>query len=97
MRKRIWASRRVDHASERLILEIEQPYGNHNGCTLLFGPEDGYLYASVGDGGLANDPHGHGQDLGTLLGTVLRLDVDEEEEGRPSTMARPGESYSHRE
>jgi glucose/arabinose dehydrogenase len=72
----------VDPASEKIILEVEQPYGNHNGCTLLFGT-DGFLYASFGDGGAANDPHGHGQNLGTLLATVLRIDIDKEEKGRP--------------
>ncbi len=56
------------------ILAIDQPYWNHNGGTVLFGP-DGMLYLSVGDGGSANDPKGHGQNLNTLLGTVLRIDV----------------------
>ena len=79
----------VDPASEKIILEVEQPYGNHNGCTLLFGT-DGYLYASFGDGGAANDPHGHGQNLGTLLATVLRFDIDKEEKGKP--YAIPGDN-----
>ena len=60
-------------SGERL-LAVDQPYWNHNGGTVLFGP-DGMLYLSLGDGGSANDPQGHGQNLGTLLGTVLRLDV----------------------
>ncbi|MBT8486416.1 MAG: glucose sorbosone dehydrogenase [Phycisphaerales bacterium] len=64
----------ADPASEEVILEVEQPYGNHNGATVLFGP-DGMLYLSLGDGGWANDPHEHSQNLSTLLGTVLRLDV----------------------
>ena len=71
---------RVDVESEKIILEVEQPYGNHNGSTVLFGP-DGYLYISFGDGGYANDPHGHGQNLATLLGTVLRIDIDRADEG----------------
>ncbi len=71
---------RADPASEHLILEVEQPYGNHNGATVLFGP-DGYLYLSLGDGGLANDPHGHGQNLSTLLGAIVRLDVDGQDPG----------------
>jgi glucose/arabinose dehydrogenase len=66
---------RADPASEQTFLIVEQPFGNHNGSTVLFGP-DGYLYASFGDGGSANDPFGHGQNLGTLLGTVIRIDVD---------------------
>ena len=71
----------VDLRSEKIILEVEQPWGNHNGCMLLFGT-DGYLYASFGDGGAADDPHNHSQNLKTLLGTVLRIDVDKEEGGK---------------
>lgn len=61
--------------SEKILLEFEQPYGNHNGGQLAFGTE-GYLYIGVGDGGSGNDPHGHGQNLNSILGTVLRIDVD---------------------
>ena len=67
-------------SSERVLLEVEQPWGNHNGSTVLFGP-DGMLYVSYGDGGAANDPHGAGQDLSNLLGTVVRIDVDRKDEG----------------
>jgi glucose/arabinose dehydrogenase len=66
---------RPDIGSARVILEIGQPWGNHNGGTALFG-RDGMLYLSTGDGGAANDPQGHAQNLGSLLGKVLRLDVD---------------------
>lgn len=65
---------RADPSSERELLRIEQPFGNHNGGWIAFGP-DGYLYVSVGDGGAAGDPKGNGQDLGTLLGSMLRLRV----------------------
>lgn len=70
-----------DPGSEELILEVEQPFRNHNGGSIAFGP-DGYLYISFGDGGSANDPHGNGQDLGTWLGAILRVDVDEPDSGR---------------
>lgn len=72
----------ADPESETVILDVEQKYGNHNGSTLLFGP-DGFLYASFGDGGLANDPDQHGQNLGTLLASIIRIDVDRQENGLP--------------
>jgi glucose/arabinose dehydrogenase len=75
----------ADLDSERVVLEVPQPYGNHNGGALLFGP-DGYLYLSLGDGGNANDPRGHGQDLTTLLGTVVRIDVRGQAADRPYTV-----------
>ncbi len=69
----------ADPTSEVIYLTQEQPYPNHNGGSLAFGP-DGYLYAGLGDGGSANDPLQSGQDLSTLLGKVLRLDVNAAEE-----------------
>lgn len=66
---------RADPASETVLLHIDQPYGNHNGGQLQFGP-DGYLYVGMGDGGSGGDPQGHGQNPQTLLGGLLRLDVD---------------------
>ena len=71
---------RAERDSEKVILEVDQPYGNHNGATVLFGP-DGYLYISLGDGGSAFDPQDNGQNLSTLLGTILRIDVDREQDG----------------
>ena len=70
----------VDPESERVLLEVGQPWGNHNGSTVLFGP-DGMLYVSYGDGGAANDPNNAGQDLSTLLGTIVRIDVDRKDDG----------------
>src|SRR5262245_46564068 len=65
--------RGVDPASRRDILFVDQPYSNHNGGHLAFGP-DGMLYISLGDGGSGGDPHGNGQRLDTLLGKILRVD-----------------------
>ena len=66
---------RVDPRSATLILKVKQPYANHNGGLVTFGP-DGMLYVGLGDGGSENDPHHYGEDLGTLLSKILRIDVD---------------------
>lgn len=65
----------ADPASALTILAVDQPYANHNGGQIAFGP-DGMLYVGLGDGGSAGDPHDHGQNPATLLGSILRLDVD---------------------
>lgn len=64
----------ADPDSELVVLEVDQPYQNHNGGQVLFGP-DGYLYLGLGDAGSRGDPRGNGQDPATHLGTILRFDV----------------------
>jgi hypothetical protein len=65
----------ADPSSESVLLSVDQPFANHNGGQLAFGP-DGYLYIGLGDGGDEGDPFGNGQSLGTLLGKLLRLDLN---------------------
>lgn len=79
----------ADPNSESLILTLDQPYANHNGGNIDFGP-DGYLYIGFGDGGSGGDPLDHGQDLSTWLGTMLRIDVDG---GQPYAIP-PGNPFS---
>ncbi|MGH2606316.1 MAG: PQQ-dependent sugar dehydrogenase, partial [Anaerolineales bacterium] len=65
----------VDAGTETILLNFEQPFPNHNGGGMVFGPE-GYLYIATGDGGSAGDPFGNGQSVETLLGKILRIDVN---------------------
>jgi len=69
----------ASRASETPLLRVPQPYPNHNGGHIAFGP-DGYLYAGLGDGGSGGDPMGNGQDLMSLLGAMLRIDVGESQD-----------------
>lgn len=71
----------IKRDSESVILEIKQPAGNHNGGCIRFGP-DGFLYYGLGDGGRQRDPQGHGQNLATFLGTILRIDIDKPTDDR---------------
>ena len=70
----------VDPASEEILLTFAQPFRNHNGGQVSFGP-DGYLYIATGDGGSGGDPQGHGQNRRTLHGNILRIDVDNQDPG----------------
>ena len=63
----------IDASSERVVLVVDQPFRNHNGGNVAFGP-DGYLYYGLGDGGSGGDPLGHGQNTNTLLGSIVRID-----------------------
>ncbi|QDT52139.1 Soluble aldose sugar dehydrogenase YliI precursor [Caulifigura coniformis] len=72
---------KADPASEEQILLIEQPFWNHDGGTIVFGP-DGYLYIALGDGGAGNDPFRNGQNTSKILGKILRIDVDKKENGK---------------
>ena len=79
-----FAGGRADPASARELLQIDQPYANHNGGHLVFGP-DGHLYIGMGDGGSGNDPENRAQNLGVLLGKILRIDPTPSA-GRPYTI-----------
>ncbi len=72
----------IDRASQLVVLEVAQPFPNHNGGAIRFGP-DGMLYLGLGDGGSAGDPQGNGQNLGVILGKIIRLDVRNASTGTP--------------
>ncbi len=74
------AGQSLDPASEQIILSVPQPYSNHNGGQIAFGP-DNYLYIGLGDGGDQGDPLGHGQNTTSLLGSMLRIDVGDGSSG----------------
>lgn len=86
----------VDHKSERVILEVDEPASNHNGGQLLFA-DDGYMYIFTGDGGMAGDPfglYGNSQNKSALLGKVLRIDVDDNHKG-PLYKIPPDNPFVH--
>ena len=75
---------RADPGSARVLLRVAQPFSNHNGGQLQFGP-DGYLYIGLGDGGSGGDPGNRAQNLGDLLGKILRIDVNADPYASPSS------------
>ena len=82
--------------NETVVLDVDQPYVNHNGGHIMFGP-DGYLYYGLGDGGKYNDAYDHAQNLKTLKGSVLRLNVDGDEYTIPSDNPFVGNDNGYRE
>lgn len=68
--------RKADETSEEIVLQFDQPFPNHNGGSIAFGP-DGFLYIGLGDGGSRNDPFDNAQNLNVLLGKILRIDIDQ--------------------
>src|SRR5690606_385153 len=78
----------ADAASERIVLTQDQPYPNHNGGLITFGPDD-MLYVGFGDGGSQGDPDGNGQRLDTWLGKILRIDVNPEGFGEDAGYVAP--------
>jgi glucose/arabinose dehydrogenase len=87
---------RADPASEEQIIRFEKPFWNHDGGTILFGP-DGYLYITHGDGGAGDDPHGNGQNLKSHLGKVLRIDIDHKENGKNYAIPKDNPFVKHKD
>jgi glucose/arabinose dehydrogenase len=93
-------SDQADKNSELILLEVNQPFSNHNGGQLFFGA-DGYLYIGLGDGGSGGDPEGNAQNRASLLGKILRIDVDSPSAGRnysiPTDNPFAGNTLGYRE
>jgi glucose/arabinose dehydrogenase len=91
----------ADPNSELVIMTIPKPYSNHNAGQLAFGPNDGYLYITTGDGGSGGDPQGNGQNLQTLLGSILRIDINNPGSGNnysiPASNPFYGNSHGYKE
>lgn len=85
--------RRLADGAREVILTVDQPYANHNGGHVLFGP-DGFLYYGLGDGGAAGDPQGNGQDPDARLGSILRLDVSDATGYRPAAGNPWGDAWA---
>ena len=85
---------KLDPDSEEILMKLEQPFWNHNGGTICFGP-DGFLYIGLGDGGAANDPKGNGQNLKTYLGSILRIDVDKKSAGKNYAVPKDNPFVDH--
>lgn len=85
-----------DPDSEEELIRFEKPFWNHDGGCITFGP-DGYLYVSHGDGGAAGDPHENGQKLSTLLGKVLRIDVNHKSDGKKYAIPKDNPFVSQKE
>ena len=84
-------ARRASRGSFRQVLRIAQPYANHNGGMIAFG-KDGKLYIGMGDGGSGGDPQGHAQDMGSLLGKLLRIDPRDPDGSGPRHYSVPGDN-----
>jgi glucose/arabinose dehydrogenase len=82
----------ADPSTERVLLTVAQPFANHNGGQLAFGP-DGYLYIGLGDGGSQGDPYGNAQNPDVLLGKILRIDVDSPHANRRQYALPPDNAF----
>ncbi|MFA7360086.1 MAG: PQQ-dependent sugar dehydrogenase [Candidatus Kapaibacterium sp.] len=85
---------KIDSLSEYKILEINQPFSNHNGGTVMFG-QDGFLYIGMGDGGSGGDPSGNAQNLQVLLGKMLRIDINDTSASRRYVIPNTNPFYNN--